>query len=74
MWRRVHIVRIDISEESVVSIFRVEVCEKSVNRCLNTFSLAYFSTLKMEATRSSETFFLVRFTRRHIPEDSVLHL
>jgi hypothetical protein len=31
------------------------------------------STLKMEATRSSETSVHTRSTRRHIPEDGILH-
>jgi hypothetical protein len=33
-----------------------------------------FSTLKMEATRSSETPVHNKPTRRHIPEDGILHL
>jgi hypothetical protein len=32
-----------------------------------------FSTLKMEAIRSSETSVHTRSTRRHIPEDGILH-
>jgi hypothetical protein len=35
-------------------------------------SLADFSTLQMEAIRSSETSVHTRFTRRHIPEDGIL--
>jgi hypothetical protein len=35
-------------------------------------SLANFSTLKMEAIRSSETLVHTRSTRRHIPEDGIL--
>jgi hypothetical protein len=31
------------------------------------------STLKMEATHSSETLDRTRSTRRHIPEDGILH-
>jgi hypothetical protein len=31
-------------------------------------------TLLMEAPRSSETSFLTRATRRHIPKDGILHL
>jgi hypothetical protein len=37
------------------------------------FSRADFSTLKMEAIRSSETLIHTRSTWRHIPEDSILH-
>jgi hypothetical protein len=36
-------------------------------------SLADFSTLNMEAIRSSETSGHTRSTQRHIPEDSILH-
>jgi hypothetical protein len=36
-------------------------------------SLADFSTLKMEAIRSSETSVHTRSTRRHIPEDDIFH-
>jgi hypothetical protein len=35
--------------------------------------LADFSTLKMEAIRSAETSVHTRSTRRHIPEDGILH-
>jgi hypothetical protein len=37
-------------------------------------SLADFSTLKMEAIRSSETSVHTRSTRRHIPEGGILHI
>jgi hypothetical protein len=37
-------------------------------------SLADFSTLKMEAIRSSETSVHTISTRRHIPEDGILQL
>jgi hypothetical protein len=36
-------------------------------------SLADFSTLKIEAIRSSETSVPTTFTRRHNPEDGILH-
>jgi hypothetical protein len=36
-------------------------------------TLADFSTLKMEAIRSSETSLHTRYTLRHIPEDGILH-
>jgi hypothetical protein len=37
------------------------------------FSLADFSTLKMEAIHSSETSVHTRYTRRHSPEDGIIH-
>jgi hypothetical protein len=37
------------------------------------FSLADVSTLKMKAILSSEKSFHTRSTRRHIPEDDILH-
>jgi hypothetical protein len=43
-----------------------------VSKRLTLFSLADFSTLKMEATLSSETSVHTRPTRRHIPEDGTL--
>jgi hypothetical protein len=41
--------------------------------CIEGSSLADFSTLKMEARLSSETSVHTRSTRRHIPEDGILH-
>jgi hypothetical protein len=42
--------------------------------CFTVSCLAYFSTLKMEATRSSETSVgFQRIARRHIPEDRTIH-
>jgi hypothetical protein len=37
-------------------------------------SLTDFSALKMEAIRACETSVHARSTRRHIPEDGVLHV
>jgi hypothetical protein len=37
------------------------------------YSFADFSTLKMEAIRSSEMSVYTRSTQRHIPEDGILH-
>jgi hypothetical protein len=37
------------------------------------FLRADFSTLKMEAIRSSETLANARYTQRHIKEDEILH-
>jgi hypothetical protein len=36
-------------------------------------SIAYFYTLKLEEMLSTETSFYTRYTRRHIPEDRILH-
>jgi hypothetical protein len=61
MWRRVDLVWTDVSEERIASNFRVEksASEKPVwvggCRLHVRFSLAEFSTLKIEAIRSSET-------------------
>jgi hypothetical protein len=65
VWRCVDLVWTDVSEELITSIFRVEIHAGS--------SLLDFSTLKMEAIRSSETSFHIRSTQRHIPEDGILH-
>jgi hypothetical protein len=50
-------------------------CRSCVNRRTPAHavsSLADFSTLKMEAIRSSETSVHTRYTRRHIPGDGIL--
>jgi hypothetical protein len=54
------------------SIFRVEKFVSEEPACSGS-SLADFSTLKMETIRSSETSVHTRSTRRHIPEDGILH-
>jgi hypothetical protein len=41
--------------------------------CSSWFLAHEFSTLKMEAIRSSETSVHRRSTRRHIPEGGILH-
>jgi hypothetical protein len=46
---------------------QLETARTTVNRWLR----ADFSTLKMEAIRSSETSVHTRSTRRHIPEDGI---
>jgi hypothetical protein len=52
--------------------------ETSVRRWMQIshagFSLADFCSMKMEAIRSSETSVHTRSTRRHIPQDGILHL
>jgi hypothetical protein len=89
MWRCVFLVLTDISEERIASIFRVEKSATeeptltsgcvfdwwlSVQPLSNSgSSLADFSTLKIEAICSSEKSVYTRPTRRHIPEDGILH-
>jgi hypothetical protein len=72
----------DVSEESIASIFRVEKCMSEKPVCTGAdlqppahagSPLAHFSTLKMEAIRSSEKLVNARSTQRHIPEDHTLH-
>jgi hypothetical protein len=46
---------------------------RRVNLAQAGSSLSDFSILKMEAIRSCETSVHTRFTRRHIPEDGILH-
>jgi hypothetical protein len=57
MWRVVGFVRIGVSEEQVASIFRVE----------------GVSELRTALAATSRTSVLTRATRRHIPEDGILH-
>jgi hypothetical protein len=80
MWSHVELVWTDVSEEGIASIFRVE---KSASEepawagqqppANADSSLADFCTLKTEAIPSFETSVHTRCTRRHIPEDSILH-
>jgi hypothetical protein len=72
MWRRVDLVWTDVSEKCIASIFMVEKFA-SEPPAHAASSLADFSTMKMKATRSSETSFHTTSTRRHIPEDGILH-
>jgi hypothetical protein len=64
MWRRIGVVRADVSEEHVASIF---------NGINNVLSLLFSSALNMEGACSYETSVLTRPTRRHIPEEGILH-
>jgi hypothetical protein len=55
---------------------KIRVRRTSVSRWLQSAagsSHADFSTLKMEAIRSSETLVHTRYTLRHIPEDGILN-
>jgi hypothetical protein len=83
-----HFLRIRISIKNAI-FWDVTPCRSCVNRRVGgtyrlhlqgrkirerrTSSLADFFTLKMEAIRSSETSVHTRSTRRHIPEDGILH-
>jgi hypothetical protein len=68
MWRRVDILLTDVSEERIASIFRV------YSYLLMLVHRSWISyTLKMEVIRSSETSVNKISTRRHIPEDDILH-
>jgi hypothetical protein len=54
--------------------FRTRNCSQSVsNRVTLSFARVISSTLMMEAIRSSETSVYNKPTRRHIPEDGILH-
>jgi hypothetical protein len=83
IWRRIDLVWTDFSEERIASIFRAE---KSANEepvwaggcrlsppAHTGSSFADFSALKMEVIRSSETSVYTKYTRRHNPEDGILH-
>jgi hypothetical protein len=83
----VPLVRIDVSEECIASIIRVERINelgKHLGATLLEFrqtlvradvvlSSLILSTLMVDAVISSETPVLTRATRRHIPEDGDLH-
>jgi hypothetical protein len=62
MWRRVDLVRTNVSEECMQPPARAGSC------------FADFSTLMMEAIRSSETSVHTRSTWRHIPEGGKFNL
>jgi hypothetical protein len=68
MWRRVDLVWTDVSEKRIASIFRLQ----SAATCSLWVLACWFSTLNMEAIKSSETSVHTRSTRRHIPEDGIL--
>jgi hypothetical protein len=85
IWRRVGIIRTDVSEERVASIFRVEENRERIkvlaifsnyggvcHQTVNNFRSRILPTLKMGATLSSETFILTAPTRCHIPEDGIV--
>jgi hypothetical protein len=49
-------------------------CRQSAATCSRWFLACRFFILKMEAICSSETSVHTRSTRRHIPQDDILHL
>jgi hypothetical protein len=70
-WRRVDLVRPDVSEGEKLVFLR------SVLQLLVTANVVPSSlivTLMMEEIRSSEKSVLVRPIRRHIPESGILHV
>jgi hypothetical protein len=68
MWRSIDILLTDVSEERIASILSV------YSYLLTLVHRSWISsTLKMEAIRSSETSVNKISTRRHIPEDGILH-
>jgi hypothetical protein len=83
MWRHVDLVWTDVPEEYIAFIFRVEKSASEEPASAGGYrlqppahagsSLSDFSTLKMEAIRSSETSIHKKFTQRHISEDDILH-
>jgi hypothetical protein len=63
MWRRVDILLTDVSEERIVSIFRVHECEQVTER---SCKLLYRHRLVGASV-------LIRATRRHLPDDDNHH-
>jgi hypothetical protein len=84
MWRRVALIRTDISGELSATIIRVArigelgtLAATSKRRTLlsntNVPHLPILVTLVMQALRSSETSVFTRITPSNIPEDGILH-
>jgi hypothetical protein len=59
-------------ESAVLKVEKIRKRRKALAVC-RLLRSHIFSTLKMEATRSSETSVLTRPTRRNIPENCILH-
>jgi hypothetical protein len=74
----VALIRTDVSEDRIASIFRVHECELVTERsCKLLYShrlVGDWCTLKMEAIRSSETSVLIRATRCNFLEDDNHHI
>jgi hypothetical protein len=79
MWRRVGLVRTDVSEERIASIFRIEGIRENASSIKQLAaangppSSPILSILKMEATCSSETSALTIPTLHHVPDEDNLH-
>jgi hypothetical protein len=86
MWRRVVLVRTDVSEECISSIFTVKIISElettleATSNCSTLLVTAnvipsslILATLMMEAIRSFGISVLTRVTRRNIPDDGILH-
>jgi hypothetical protein len=82
MLRRAIVVRTDVSDELITFIIRVTrtvelgttLAVTSKRSTVNVFpSSLILVSLMMEAIRSYVTSVLTRSTRRHIPEDGILH-
>jgi translation elongation factor EF-G len=70
MWNRVGLLRVDVSEERVAPVLQYYTVSYRVSLVL---ARVISSTLKMKATRSSETSVHNKRTRCHIQEDSIPH-
>jgi hypothetical protein len=64
-WRLIGLVRTDVSEKHIASIFRGE----GIGKLLTTLTVT--GVLMMETILSFETSVLTGATRRHIPEESM---
>jgi hypothetical protein len=78
MWHSVALVSTDVSEESITHIIRVEISELGATLAnASYFNVATRSPIlpimTIKLIRSPETSILTRATRRHIPDDDILH-
>jgi hypothetical protein len=79
MCRRVVLVRTEVSEDHIASIFKVtRISELGTTLAVTSNRITLrrntMVTLMMEAIRSSKMSVLKRITRRRIPEDIILHV